>query len=516
MKKRMKKLALWLAAVLLVLLAIFSAGVLWPLNIPAPGLNNQKTIIKNVSVVDVVTGQVNENQNILVENGAIVAVGPDVSATGAYVINGPGRYAVPGLFDMHAHSMKMAPLLAHPMFVAAGVTAIRDMGGCIGLEDAMVACASDKRRWDKAASEGTAVSPRYDQITSLAVDGGFEIPTALDQSWWVTGVASAEQRVLFDVGRGIDFLKPYSSLTEEAYLALAAAAKKNGTYLAGHKPFVVSAKTALAAGQRSFEHAFLFIWDCFPGVDTYRAKGSIKAFFTNEARAEMIAGHDSLQCADLHAQMRAAGAAYVPTHTTRKLDAYALDEAFRSDERLQYIPGPLRAMWLQDASGMAEKAGAGGEKSYKAVYNFGLQQTGLAHKGGVTILAGTDAPDSFVFPGLSLHDELEHLVLAGLSSLDALRAATVEPARFLGLEGKAGIIQAGARADIVLLTANPLVDITAVRTVDGVMLAGVYYDAAARAKLMESVADAANSWSMWPKFVWQTVNSPITLRQFAD
>ena len=516
MKTRMKKLAVWLAAGLLTGLVVFSAGVLWPLEAPEPGLKNQKLLFVNVSVVDVATGEVKPDQNILVERGTIVAVGPGVSADDAYVINGEGRYAVPGLFDMHAHSMKMAPILAHPMFVAAGVTSIRDMGGCLRLEDAMVACVSDKRRWDKAARDGTAVSPRYDQITSLAIDGGFEIPNALDQSWWVTDTASAEQRVLFDVGRGIDFLKPYSSLTEKAYLALAAAAQKSGTYLAGHKPFVVSAKTAIAAGQRSFEHAFLFIWDCFSGIDAYRAKGSLRALFTNEARAEMITGHDSPQCADLHVQMRAAGAAYVPTHTTRKLDAYALDDAFRSDERLKYTPGPLRTMWLQDADGMAKKAGAGGAESYKAIYEFGLSQTGLAHKAGVTILAGTDAPDSFVFPGLSLHDELEHLVLAGLSPLDALRAATLEPARFLGLEGEAGIIQAGARADIILLLANPVADIGAVRTVNGVMLAGVYYDAAARAKLMKSVADAASSWSMWPKFVWQTINSPITLRQFAD
>jgi len=516
MMKKMKKLAIWLTAGLLTVLAVFSAGVFWPLEAPAPGLNNQKSLFINVSVVDVVTGEVKPGQNILVEHGAIVAVGPNLSASDAHVIDGAGRFAVPGLFDMHAHSMKMAPLLAHPMFVAAGVTAVRDMGGCIGLEDAMVACATDKRGWDQAAREGSAVSPRYDRITSLAIDGGFEIPTALDQSWWVTDTATAEQRVLFDVGRGIDFLKPYSSLTEEAYLALAASAKENGIYLAGHKPFVVSAKTAIAAGQRSFEHAFLFIWDCFPGIDAYRATGSIRTAFTNEARSEMIEQHDPAQCADLHARMRAAGAVYVPTHTTRKLDAYAIDEAFRSDERLKYTPAPLRTMWLQDADGMAKKAGDGGEESYKAIYDFGLKQTGLADKAGVTILAGTDAPDSFVFPGLGLHDELEHLVLAGLSPLDALRAATLEPARFLGLEGEAGIIQAGARADIILLAANPIADISAVRTVDGVMLAGVYYDAAARAKLMKSVEHAANSWSMWPKFVWQTINSPITLRQFAD
>ena len=516
MKQWIKKLAVWLGAALLIVLAVFSAGVFWPFESPAPGLNSQKSLITNVSLVEVDTGQVKPGQDILVENGVIVAVGANLSAVDAALIDGTDRFAVPGLFDMHAHSMKMAPILAHPMFVAAGVTAIRDMGGCLGLEDALVACASDKRGWNKAAIEGTAVSPRYDQVTSLAIDGGSEIPTALDQSWWVRDAASAQKRVLFDVGRGIDFLKPYSSLSEKAYLALAAAAEKNGTYLAGHKPFVVGATTALAAGQRSFEHAFLFIWDCFPGIEAYRANGSIAAAFTNEARSEMIVQHDAAQCAGLYGEMQDAGAVYVPTHTTRKLDAYALDEDFRNDERLKYVPSPLRTMWLQDADNMAEKAGAGGAESYQAIYDFGLKQTGLAHKAGVTILAGTDAPDSFVFPGLSLHDELEHLVLAGLSPLDALRAATLEPAQFLGLKGKAGIIQAGARADIVLLMANPVTNIAAVRTVDGVMLAGVYYDAAARTKLMEGIEAAANSWAMWPKFIWQTLNSPITLRQFAD
>ena len=134
----------------------------------------------------------------------------------------------------------------------------------------------------------------------------------------------------------------------------------------------------------------------------------------------------------------------------------------------------------------------------------------------VTVLAGSDAPDSFVFPGTGLHDELEHLVAAGLSPLEALRTATVEPARFLGLDGKAGTIAPGARADIVLLQGNPLSDIGAVRTVAGVVLAGSYYDRGDLDVMLEDVEAAAGSWSVWPKFVWQLLNSPIMRRQFAD
>jgi hypothetical protein len=214
--------------------------------------------------------------------------------------------------------------------------------------------------------------------------------------------------------------------------------------------------------------------------------------------------------------MAAAGTAFVPTHTTRKLDALAIDASFRADPRLATIPSPLRQLWLGDADSMARRAGAGGQESYRAFYEFGLEQTGVAHRAGVTVLAGSDAPDSFVFPGTGLHDELDHLVMAGLSPLDALRAATVEAADFLGLVGQAGVIAPGARADLVLLRQNPLLDIRAVRDIDAVVLAGGVYRSPELAAMVADVESAAGSWSIWPRFAWSVLRSPIMLRQFAD
>lgn len=210
--------------------------------------------------------------------------------------------------------------------------------------------------------------------------------------------------------------------------------------------------------------------------------------------------------------MSQAGMAFTPTHTTRKLDAFSTNQAYLTDERLKYVPQPLRDMWRQDAAAMAKRGG----ESYKQIYEFGLELTGKAHKAGVTILAGTDAPDSFAFPGSGLHDELEHLVQAGLSPLEALRAATVEPARFLGLEGKTGTVQVGARADLVFLSANPLEDISAVRSVKGVVSSGVYYGAEDINALYETAERNANSWAIYPKFFWSIVTSPIMRTQFAD
>jgi imidazolonepropionase-like amidohydrolase len=495
---------------------VFFAGAYWPLAIPEVTSRPERLMFTNLALVDVESGSVITGQSMLIENGQIAEIGSHISADDAQVVDGLGRYAIPGLFDMHAHSIKMAPSLTHPLFVAAGVTAIRDMGGCIGAADAWVACAEDKRRWNQLVRDGQMVGPRYDQVTSLAINGGSEIPDGIDKSLGGDSPDGARRRVTFDKARGIDFLKTYSLLPREAYLALAEAAQREDMYLAGHLPLSVSAEEAVAAGQRSFEHAFLFIWDCYPGMAPLRDGGDPSALFTNDMRTKMIAEHDPALCSMLHQNMVKAGAAYVPTHTTRKLDAYAADEEFTSDERLKFIPAPLRMLWLEDAANMTQRAGDGGAESYRAFYEFGIKQTGIAHRAGVTVLAGTDAPDSFAFPGSGLHDELDHFARAGLTPLENLRTATLAPARFLGLEGKAGVLKTGARADMVLLVANPLVDIQAVRDVDAVVLAGAYYDRAALDQMLAGVESAAGSWSMWPKFAWQILRSPVMRKQFAD
>jgi len=491
-------------------------GVWWPLPVPQPNVQHARLLVVDVSIVDVDSGRILQHHDILVESGQITAVAPSLGAYGAFRVDGRGLFAIPGLFDMHVHSTKMAPELTHPLLVAAGVTAVRDMGGCIGIEDGFVACVDEKREWDRAVTAGEMVGPRFDQLSSLAINGGTEIPAGLDIALGAATAAGARKRVALDKQRGVDFLKTYTMLPREGYFELAKEADAAGMYLAGHQPLAVSAFEAIAAGQRSIEHAFLFIWDCFPGMAGLRQVDNPRKVFTNELREVMIAEHDAEQCAELHRAMVEAATAYVPTHTTRKLDAFSVDEAFRNDSRLRYIPGPLRQMWLSDADGMARRAGEGGQQSYMDFYRFGIEQTGIAHRAGVTVMAGSDMPDSFAFPGTAIHDELDHLVEAGLSPLDALRSATWEPARFLDLEGRAGTIRAGARADFVLLRANPLKDIRGVRKIETVVLAGAVYGRNDLDRMLEGVESAAGSWSMWPRFAWQILTSPIMKRQFGD
>jgi imidazolonepropionase-like amidohydrolase len=515
-KNKLILLSKILGAFLSIILLWFIIAINWTMTLPESNIRAEKTLIKNVSIIDVEKGVTIPNQDILIENGEIKEIGENLTQSHAQIVKADGKFAIPGLFDMHAHSLKSAPYLAHPLFIANGVTALRDMGGCLDDNDPFIACAKDKRNWNNAIKVGTMIAPRYDQLTSLAINGDKEIPAQFDTTLGATTPNGAQERVKYDKTRGIDFLKTYTMLSREGYFALAKAANENSMYLAGHLPLAVSGLEAIEAGQRSFEHAFLFITECFPEMKNLRNLSDPREIYTNTLRLKMIGDHDKQLCSTLHKKMVASGVAFVPTHTTRKLDAFAINETFRNDPRLKYIPSPLRFGWLQDANNMAARAEGGDQTSYMDFYEFGIMQTGIAHKAGVTILAGTDAPDSFVFPGFSLHDELDHFIKAGLSPLEALRTATLDPAKFLGLEGKAGVIKIGARADLVFLNANPLENIKATRDIDTVILAGTVYSRDDLDYLLQAVEGKASGWTMWPKFLWQTLTSPIMRIQFAD
>ena len=174
------------------------------------------------------------------------------------------------------------------------------------------------------------------------------------------------------------------------------------------------------------------------------------------------------------------------------MDAFADDSAYRNDPRLRFIPTAQRFRWNADASGMVRSdSSPAGRKSFMDVYRKGLELTAAAHRAGVPIMLGTDAGDSFVFPGSSVHDELEELVAAGLSPADALKAATWSGAEFLGRTADLGSVRAGAFADLVLLDANPLDDIRAVRRIHAVIMNGRYLDRSTLDTLLAAVETAA-------------------------
>ena len=234
----------------------------------------------------------------------------------------------------------------------------------------------------------------------------------------------------------------------------------------------MTAAEASEAGVRSVEHARDFLFDCFPGSAAFRAGARSQNPSVDEMRA-MVDEHDEAACAEEFETFVRNDTWYVPTHVTRRMDAFADDPSFRDDPRARYIWSDIWDEWQTDADQMvALDPSPEGRRVMRAFYEAGLEITGRAHAAGVHVLLGTDAGDTYVFFGSSVHDELGELVKAGLSPGEALAAATVRAAEFLGLEADYGTVEAGKRADLVLLRANPLDAIEHTREIEAVFFGG--------------------------------------------
>lgn len=176
---------------------------------------------------------------------------------------------------------------------------------------------------------------------------------------------------------------------------------------------------------------------------------------------------------------------YVPTHVTRRRDAFAGDLGFRSDPRTRYVFPVIQADFLGHMDRIVAADSAAEGRTFTDFYLKGLEITGAAHRAGVRILVGSDAPDPYVFPGSAIHDEMGELVAAGLTPAEALRAATWNGAEFLGLTADHGSITPGKRADLVLLEGNPIEDIENVRRIRSVIFGGNLVDRAGLDRLIE-------------------------------
>lgn len=401
------------------------------------------TVISHVTVVDVMSGTLLPDRTIAIRGDTIVSV-HDASReglAGARVIDGSGLYAIPGLWDMHVHVLwaDSMPEALLPGFVARGVTGVRDMGGTA--EGLLAAPALERA--------GIAM-PRV--VASGPVLDGPE-PVDPSISFAVADSADAVAAVDSLHALGADFVKVYTLLPPDAFFAAAARARELGLPLAGHLPGDVSLADAAAAGMRSIEHL----------------REEIEVFCH---RAEPAA------CADEIATLRAHDVWQTPTLVVIDAKTRMREPSFAAPAAAEALPPVVREMWQSLRASRLDRDDdywAGRQDRWRDM----LWLTGFLHRSGVPILAGTDTPVLFTYPGESLHRELELLVEAGLAPVDALRAATVEPARWLERSDRFGAIEPGRAADIVLLEADPLTDIRATRLIAGVLLRGRWLDRAA-------------------------------------
>lgn len=470
---RLLRTALPLAAsAALVAPALFAQG--------APA--GQTLVLTGVTVVDVREGRLVPNRTVVVKGNRIDAVTAGSARSipdGARVIDAGGKYLIPGLWDMHVHSAAAAAREL-PVYLANGVTGVRNMHSTADTALALV------RGIKRQLAAGTLFGPRF-LANGPIVDG----PEPAQQGSVPVGTAAAARSAVDSlVAGGADFIKVYIRLPREAYFGVAEQAKRRKVPFVGHVPVSVRAEEAADAGQRSIEHTHELDWSCSTRGDSIRAAfladtAPSRATYRH-ARAGLTATWSGGQCAAAIAAMKRNGTWFVPTLVVGWAPL-AADSVAADSAAIGVVPGTTLEWWWKENDQMPAEE----RRVAEAELRSGVALVGLLHEAGVPLLAGSDTGNPFVVPGFSLHTELELLVRAGLSSLAALRTATVNPARFLEATDSLGTVEAGKLADLVLLDADPLADIRNAAKIRAVITDGRYLDRTALDLLLADARRAA-------------------------
>lgn len=449
----------------------------------------QGIVLQNVTVVNTRDGSLLAGQSIAIDNGKIVkiAAAAAVRASGtAQAIDATGKYVIPGLLDMHAHAMVHIDEQPSyfPLMIANGITGFREMGVFPGQFAEMVQRAHTLNA-DIAAG-------RIDAPEALAVPS--------DIFAGVTSAALATQNVTAQKAKGVDFIKVISA-SRDAMLAFLSEAKNQGLAVAGHLSPSVSATESSQAGWKTIEHlgsGIGILLDC--AADETAMRASILAAAGTNAPAfpsdlaslqRVVSTHSGDKCQALAKVFVQNNTWQVPTlRRVHALEA-ADTPAFLSDPNLVYVDKARLATWNQLELNFAKLSDAT-RTAYRQV--FGLQQavTKMMKQSGVKMLAGSDSgvASVWVIPGVGLHEEFHELAAAGLSPLEILQMSTLNGAEFLNRQSTMGTVEEGKLADLVLLDANPIDDVSNLDKIAGVLLRGRYLAKEALAKMKSDTAAA--------------------------
>ncbi len=419
----------------------------------------QTLIIKNVTVIDATDAPPRKGVSVAIEGDRIMAIQKNVRAPrGVRVIDGKGKFLIPGLWDMHMH----LPVASPPFdeLVAHGITGVREMFS--GVPPALL------EAWRARPDVPRIVTAGFiDAIRTVGADG-----QPAPGAFAVASAPEARAAVRFLARQQYDFIKVYNSLSREAFLGVADQAKMLGIPFAGHVPESVSVGEASDAGMRSQEHLNNVLLACSSKEDDLRAArvALLRAQIAPEERLRLLAFPKSEGLFDTYDPAKAAALfeKFVKNGTWHTPTLVLLDGFVQR-------PDFTRAQFY-----MRDLDSAGFEAiltRIRSLLDRHKQLVGDMHRAGVPLLAGTDTSAfTATTPGESLHRELELLVASGLNTLAALQTATRNPAIYFNKLAEMGTIEVGKAADLVLLDADPLQDISNVRKIRGVVLRGIYRD----------------------------------------
>lgn len=431
--------------------------------------SKQTLAFTHVTVIDATGAPPMGDMTVVIEGDQITGLGKTRRVTvpkGARVVDAKGKFLIPGLWDMHAH-------ISYSYFlklqIANGVTGLREMGGSPAEFEAI-------REQRRRIADGHLLGPRI-VTAGIVVDGPREM--SRPNSLYVTSDREGREAVDSLKKLGADFVKVYSMLPRDGYFAIAAEAMHEGLAFAGHLPASVNASEASDAGQKSLEHLFGVLVGCSSIEAQLTAeskaaieKSGISGFVTAEIGAQLkaLGSYDERTAATLFARFVRNGTWQVPTLTGWKNLATDDDRQLINDHRNRYIPRERREAWKSQRDGLLKSLPAESFKGGLTQKQFEVVRA--MQRAGVGIMTGTDSAGLYLYPGFSLHEELALLVKAGLTPMEALQAATRNPAKYLGLLERLGTVEKGKLADLVLLDANPLLAISNTQRIAAVVMGG--------------------------------------------
>ena len=451
--------------------------------------------LSGVSVIDGRGGEAMRDYTIVVHNGRIEAVVPAGSANldGIAEIKAEGKYVIPGLWDLHAHTF--ADDAVFDLYLLAGVTSIRDMG--CPAECTRTLSARRKARQQKPES-----GPRM-LIAGPMLDG--DSPYDDYPSHVQVTLDSIPEAISLLEELNVDFVKVRDFLSSEEFHGIADAAGKAGLSIAGHIPTAIPAGKAVEAGLRTVEHeGSLFgglLLACSSDEEQLRLEllqmmqaatnsGNVQELYAQALGAHfmerLVGSFDRAKADRLALSLLESGAAIVPTLVVqdprlRSSDPVLNGRRLASDPAMRLVPARVLDSWRESAETqvLGQAFTAADRAAMSRHYQLLVELLGRLHETGVPILAGTDAayPDGtpWTWPGLSLHDELGLLVEAGLAPSAAIAAATGNAAGHMGIKD-VGTIEPGKVADLIVLSADPLADIGNTRQISDVIVSGVFVD----------------------------------------
>jgi imidazolonepropionase-like amidohydrolase len=389
-------------------------------------------------------------------------------------VDASGKFLIPALWDMHVHTENAER--DFPMFIANGVLGVRNMAGV----------AKDVFRWRKDTASGKMLGPQIVAAGPL-IDG--PEPAHPEHAIPVHNAAEARQAVQSLKAMGADFVKVYDGVPRDAYFAIAEESKTVGLPFVGHVPGSIRVVEASNAGQRSVEHGAYLDGGATNEDEATKQKdrwpdtmaeaqrtGNFSLIPENIAKdGNAMLDHLSFErLGQLYKTFVRNGTHLTPTLAVQETRVFVDEISKRPDSRNRYMTKAELEAWKPE-NDMFSKYRTPAYIAYqKRDYQETLKGIKLAQQLGVQLLAGTDVVAPWTYPGFSLHDELGLLVGAGLTPLEALRTATVNPAQFFGMKDM-GKIAPGMKANLVLLDANPLEDIGNTKKIMSVVMRGALY-----------------------------------------